>query len=70
MSREKELFDLRYHRIEAETSKAVLVRFKPREEPVWMPLSQVELDRDEKIITVPDWLADEKDLDIDDLQVI
>ena len=47
------------------TAKAVLVKEEELADPVWLPLSQVEIDYTEPHladVTIPDWLADEKDL--------
>lgn len=32
---------------------------------VWLPKSQIEVDEKRKIITMPEWLAEEKNLDFD-----
>lgn len=56
------------HQIEAETEKAVLVRFKndnsknekyfgkPWIVSFWFPKSQVDIDKEDMKITVPEWL--------------
>lgn len=70
MTRKSEIFDLNYERIvtEARSGKAVLIEFKKGEPAVWLPHSQIDLDRDRRIVTVPDWLADKNDLDVDELR--
>ncbi len=37
-------------------------RFSDGTTTVWLPKSQVEWDEDEKIMTMPEWLAQEKEL--------
>lgn len=47
------------------TDKAVLVKDAEDTEPVWLPLSQVEVEGDPGQvgeITLPDWLAQDKGL--------
>jgi len=47
------------------TAKAVLVKEEELADPVWLPLSQVEIDGDglrAVTVTLPEWLAIEKGL--------
>lgn len=47
------------------TAKAVLVKDTEDAEPVWLPLSQVEVDGEPGTVgevTLPEWLATEKGL--------
>jgi len=48
--------------IKIETAKAVLVNDRKRD--VWLPLSQVEMERDnaKTFVTMPEWLAIDKGL--------
>ena len=48
--------------IKIETAKAVLVNDGKRD--VWLPLSQVEMERDDEktFVTMPEWLAIDKGL--------
>lgn len=43
------------------TPMAVLLYF-PDVGEVWVPLSQIELDRERKIVKMPEWLAYESEL--------
>jgi len=61
-----EIVDVSMH-IHVETSKAILASDDgDKEKAVWLPKSQVEIDRPTKasdaIITMPEWLAKEKGL--------
>ena len=55
----KELYDLPGE-IRGETDRAY--RFFDGEIFAWLPKTQVEWDADRKIMTLPEWLAQEKDL--------
>lgn len=59
-TKEEELtFD--YTEIRAETPAAILLRFDVRE--IWFPKSSgCEIDREDKTIYVPQWLAEKKEL--------
>ena len=48
-----------------QTTRAVLVKDEEGGTPVWLPLSQVELEHEDGgrcVATIPDWLAIEKGL--------
>ncbi len=47
-------------KIKAETDKAILIDDGTKE--VWLPKSQIELNREDSIVTMPEWLAMEKEL--------
>lgn len=51
---------LEYQQVVHETDKAVLLLIDGKK--VWLPLSAVELDRDDKTVTLPEALAFEKEL--------
>lgn len=55
----KELVDLSGE-LRGETEKAY--RFFDGIRTVWLPKSQCEWDADEKVMTLPEWLAEEKEL--------
>lgn len=61
MAREKEskLTDIEIH-VRHETDKAYLVY--DGKKTVWLPKSQVQLSDDKKTITMPEWLAIDKEL--------
>jgi N-acetylglucosamine-6-phosphate deacetylase len=46
--------------IKVETDKAILINDGTKE--VWLPKSQVEINREDKEVTMPEWLAKEKEL--------
>jgi len=46
--------------IKVETDKAVLINDGTKE--VWLPKSQIEINREDKEVTMPEWLAIEKEL--------
>lgn len=52
--------------IEAQTAKAVLFHTGNKEEAVWLPLSQIEVDETGiggiVTVTLPEWLAEDKGL--------
>ena len=52
--------EISYDEIEHETDEAVM--FEIDNLLVWLPKSQIEFDRDEKTIELPEWLAVEKGL--------
>lgn len=58
----QELTDVDYERIKVDdpTLKAVLFVINRKE--VWLPRSQIEVDTDDKTITMPEWLALDKGL--------
>lgn len=45
-----------------QTERAVLVKESDGAEGVWLPLSQVEVDTADGVVTLPEWLALEKGL--------
>ncbi len=52
--------EIDFDEIEHETDEAVMFEIDNR--LVWLPKSQIEFDRDDKTITLPEWLATEKGL--------
>lgn len=44
------------------TEKAVLIKDAEDADAVWLPLSQVEVDEADNVVTLPEWLALEKGL--------
>lgn len=59
MSRRNELVDISGE-IQFETEKAY--RFFDGDKTVWLPKSQCEWDPSDKTMTMPEWLAKEKEL--------
>jgi len=57
-----ELIQLKYDEIIQETDLAWLLRFGDDE--VWMPKSRCENDDEERLISVPQWLIEEKGLEV------
>lgn len=63
----RELVDLTVH-LHAETARAILVSDDgDRGRAVWLPLSQIEVDREKLkspavVVTLPEWLAVDKGL--------
>lgn len=53
--------DFGYDRIVKETDKAFLLSIDG--DKVWIPKSQCEIDKDRKLITIPLWLAEEKEME-------
>lgn len=55
--------DIDYDRIDhdKETKHAIFVIFED-DIAVWLPKSQIKVDYKHKIITMPEWLAEDKDL--------
>ena len=56
--------DIDYDRIDEdkETKHAIFVIIEEDDIAVWLPKSQVKVDEKRKIITMPEWLAEDKDL--------
>jgi len=52
--------EVSYDEIEHETEQAILFVFDNL--LVWLPLSQISFNRDDKTIELPEWLATEKGL--------
>lgn len=50
-----------YLKLQAETEKAVLLEMKPGVE-WWLPKSQIRIDREQKRVWIPEWLASRKRL--------
>lgn len=57
---EDRMAEIDYDGIEHETPDAVM--FDIDNKLVWLPKSQIEFDRDDKTIELPEWLATEKGL--------
>ena len=59
-------FELAFESIEHETELAYLIKFPDFPEPIWIPKSKVlELEDgepDNRVVTLPEWLAIEKGL--------
>ena len=58
---DKEMYEINYDKKEHETDKAWLFIFEDKK--VWLPKSQCELDELNKIINVPVWLVEEKEIE-------
>ena len=58
-----------YGKIQQETEKAILLDCNAGSEPVWLPKSEIDYlgdVGDETGVFLPDWLAEEKGLEVDD----
>lgn len=63
MPRSREsLADVEYDfvKLDDPAKKAILFRIEGKD--VWLPRSQIEVDEDQKMVTMPEWLATEKEL--------
>lgn len=61
MGKKDEIAEISYDRLIRKTDMAMLLLIDKKE--VWIPLSQVEdEDVEEKIVFIPQWLAEEKGL--------
>jgi hypothetical protein len=60
--RESEVVDLEFEEIVHETERAYKLRFEDVDDDVWVPISLAEIDRDERVVTVPAWWADKEGL--------
>jgi hypothetical protein len=54
------IIDVDVDGIVTETEKAICVRHDRK--MIWLPKSQVEYDANENVVTLPEWLAIEKEL--------
>lgn len=57
---ESDQIEFYYYQIVARTDKAVLLDLGTEE--VWLPLSLIEINQDEEIVTMPVWLCKKKGL--------
>lgn len=57
----KEKIRVKYDSIENETEKAVL--FSISDEEIWLPKSQIKIEKEDHVVWVPRWLADKNNLD-------
>lgn len=60
MIKKHDLVDLNFDEVLAETEKAWLIVIG--DEKHWLPKSQVEIDLEDRQVTLPKWLAEEKEL--------
>ena len=60
VKRHHNILDYEFEDIINETENAWLILI--REEEIWFPKSQVEVDEDNNTISMPEWLATEKGL--------
>ena len=58
-----ELVDVKYTRIKIDSPRQQAVLFVVGGKDVWLPRSQIEVDPDARIVTMPVWLAEEKEID-------
>lgn len=63
-----ELITLHFHAVKSETKAAWLIDFGMKEDSLddvehWLPKSQCSLNREKKLIQVPEWLAIEKEIE-------
>lgn len=54
------LAEVEYEDIVSETQRGILFQINGEEH--WLPRSQIEVDTDAKVITMPEWLSIEKGL--------
>lgn len=59
----KKLTDLKYEGITAETSLAYGFQFEGKDELVWIPKSQCEVDEDTNTVTMSESLAVDKEIE-------
>jgi hypothetical protein len=62
MKRDK-LVDLKYHDIIHKTELAYLIQFEHDKEAVWIPKSQCDVDEDDRIVTMRESAAIEKEIE-------
>ena len=59
----EEVVDVKYDRVKIDDPGRKAVLFVIGGKDVWLPRSQVEVDVDAKIVTMPAWLVEEKEIE-------
>lgn len=58
-----EVADVRYVRIKVDDDRYKSILFKIGDKDVWLPRSQIEVDKDSRVVTAPVWLIEEKGIE-------
>jgi uncharacterized protein YuzE len=61
MSKREKIVDIKYDEIMHETEAAYLFLFDDKE--VWLPKSWIEVDEKDKVISIPQFRAEEKEIE-------